>query len=146
MNKHSSRRNRKRGNGGRRGKQQRAKVYDSNGPDVRIRGTAYQVTDKYMALAKDAASSGNTVLSESYMQYAEHYQRIINGFDETLKNIREQEKQQNQTQDKHNSQPSPDKHKANGKDDLGLPDSILGKSSKVNYKENNTHTEEMATT
>ncbi len=54
------------------------RAYDSNGPDVRIRGTAYQITEKYMALAKDAAASGDRVLSESYLQHAEHYQRIIN--------------------------------------------------------------------
>ncbi len=54
------------------------RVYDSNGPDVRIRGTAYQITEKYIALAKDAASSGDRVMAESYLQHAEHYQRIIN--------------------------------------------------------------------
>lgn len=54
------------------------RVYDSNGPDVRIRGTAFQITEKYMALAKDAASSGDRVLAESYLQHAEHYQRVIN--------------------------------------------------------------------
>ncbi|MES2729419.1 MAG: DUF4167 domain-containing protein [Pseudomonadota bacterium] len=54
------------------------RVFDSNGPDVRIRGTAYQITEKYAALAKDAAASGDRVLSESYLQHAEHYQRIIN--------------------------------------------------------------------
>jgi hypothetical protein len=67
-----------------RGKQQkkpnRMKVYYSNGPDVRIRGTAWQVTEKYDALAKDAETSGNYVLAENYRQHAEHYQRIINSF------------------------------------------------------------------
>ena len=58
------------------------KVFDSNGPDVRIRGTAWQVTEKYEALAKDAETSGNYVLAENYRQHAEHYQRIINSFNE----------------------------------------------------------------
>lgn len=61
-------------------KPSRTRVYDSNGPDVRIRGTAWQVTEKYQALAKDAEASGNWVLAESYHQHAEHYQRIINSF------------------------------------------------------------------
>ena len=78
----SNRRQRNRGSGGRRGNQQRMQVFDSNGPDVRIRGTAHQVTEKYVALAKDAASSGDRILAESYLQYAEHYQRIINSWDE----------------------------------------------------------------
>lgn len=55
----------------------RNQVFDSNGPDVRIRGTAHQICEKYMALAKDATSMGDVVLAESYMQHAEHYQRII---------------------------------------------------------------------
>ena len=67
------------------GKQQkksnRMKVYDSNGPDVRIRGTAWQVTEKYETLAKDAETSGNYVLAENYRQHAEHYQRIISAFE-----------------------------------------------------------------
>ena len=65
-------------------KSNRMKVYDSNGPDARIRGTAWQVTEKYETLAKDAETSGNYVLAENYRQHAEHYQRIINSFaDET---------------------------------------------------------------
>lgn len=54
------------------------KVFDSSGPEVRIRGTAHQINEKYMILAKDASSSGDHVLAQSYMQYAEHYQRLIN--------------------------------------------------------------------
>lgn len=63
-------------------KTSRTRVYDSNGPDVRIRGTAWQVTEKYQALAKDAEASGNWVMAEGYYQHAEHYQRIINSFED----------------------------------------------------------------
>lgn len=66
----------------RRGIQNKNKVFDSNGPDVRIRGTAYQIVEKYQALAKDAGSAGDRVLAENYLQYAEHYQRMINGWEE----------------------------------------------------------------
>lgn len=75
----SRNRNSRRGGGG--GNQNRARVYDSNGPDVRIRGTANQVAEKYMALAKDSASAGDHVMAESYYQFAEHYQRIISNWD-----------------------------------------------------------------
>ena len=51
--------------------------YESSGPDVKIRGTAAQVAEKYMALARDAASSGDIVMAENYLQHAEHYNRII---------------------------------------------------------------------
>lgn len=53
------------------------RAYDSNGPDVRIRGTANQIYDKYLALARDASSSGDRVKAENYFQHAEHYFRLI---------------------------------------------------------------------
>jgi hypothetical protein len=52
-------------------------TFDSNGPDVRIRGTAFQVHEKYLQLARDAASSGDRIMAENYLQHAEHYYRII---------------------------------------------------------------------
>ena len=53
------------------------RALDSNGPDVRIRGTANQIYDKYLALARDATSSGDRVKTENYLQHAEHYFRLI---------------------------------------------------------------------
>lgn len=77
------RRNRPQNNGGHnRPQANRATVFDSNGPDVRIRGTAFQIVDKYMTLAKDAAASGDRVLAENYLQHAEHYQRMVNAWAE----------------------------------------------------------------
>lgn len=55
----------------------RHQTYDSNGPEVRIRGNAYQVYDKYQALARDAQGAGDRVKAENYLQHAEHYYRII---------------------------------------------------------------------
>ncbi len=55
----------------------RNQTFDSNGPDVRIRGNAYQVYEKYLALARDAAAAGDRVMGENYLQHAEHYHRII---------------------------------------------------------------------
>jgi hypothetical protein len=54
--------------------------YDSNGPDVRVRGTASQVFEKYQALARDAMSAGDRVMAENYLQHAEHYFRILQSF------------------------------------------------------------------
>lgn len=53
------------------------RALDSNGPDVRIRGTANQIYDKYLALARDASSAGDRVKAENYLQHAEHYFRLI---------------------------------------------------------------------
>ncbi|MFZ5674398.1 MAG: DUF4167 domain-containing protein [Pseudomonadota bacterium] len=53
------------------------RVYESNGPDVKVRGTAQTVADKYLQLGRDAQVSGDTVMAESYYQHAEHYLRIL---------------------------------------------------------------------
>jgi hypothetical protein len=52
-------------------------VFDSSGPDLRIRGTAQQLFEKYLQLGRDATGSGDRVMAESYFQYAEHYFRIV---------------------------------------------------------------------
>src|ERR1700761_6234157 len=52
-------------------------VFDSSGPDLRIRGTAQQLFEKYLQLGRDASGSGDRVMAESYFQYAEHYFRIL---------------------------------------------------------------------
>ncbi len=51
--------------------------FESNGPDVKVRGTASHVAEKYMTLARDAISSGDIVAAENYYQHAEHYNRIV---------------------------------------------------------------------
>lgn len=53
------------------------RALDLNGPDVRIRGTAQQIYDKYLALARDATSGGDRVKAENYFQHAEHYFRVL---------------------------------------------------------------------
>jgi len=73
---------RSRGRGPRRphngGGNPRQQTFDSNGPEVRIRGNAYQVLEKYLAMARDAVTAGDRVAAENYFQHAEHYYRIIN--------------------------------------------------------------------
>ncbi|MEZ5791905.1 MAG: DUF4167 domain-containing protein [Nitratireductor sp.] len=51
--------------------------YESNGPDVKIRGNASHIAEKYSQLARDAQSAGDRVMAENYLQHAEHYYRII---------------------------------------------------------------------
>ncbi len=52
--------------------------FDSNGPEGRVRGNAHQVYEKYIGLARDALSAGDRVAAETYYQYAEHYDRVLN--------------------------------------------------------------------
>jgi hypothetical protein len=53
------------------------RAYDSNGPEVKIRGTASHIYEKYLQLARDANSTGDRVMAENYLQHAEHYYRIV---------------------------------------------------------------------
>ena len=53
-------------------------VFDSNGPDMRLRGTAQQLFEKYLQLGRDATGAGDRVTAEGYFQHAEHYFRILN--------------------------------------------------------------------
>ena len=61
----------------RKGQNPLARSFESNGPDVKVRGTAADVAAKYIALARDAQSSGDPVLAENYLQHAEHYNRML---------------------------------------------------------------------
>jgi hypothetical protein len=56
----------------------RVQTFDSNGPNVKIRGNAYQVFERYVALAREAQASGDRVAAENFYQHAEHYFRIMN--------------------------------------------------------------------
>ncbi|MFG1480867.1 DUF4167 domain-containing protein [Xanthobacter sp. V4C-4] len=66
-----------RGRNNRRSSNPLTRVYESNGPDVKVRGTAHHIAEKYQQLARDAQSSGDPVAAENYFQHAEHYQRLI---------------------------------------------------------------------
>lgn len=52
-------------------------TFDSNGPDIRVRGNAHQVLEKYLQMARDAGVAGDRVAAENYLQHAEHYYRVI---------------------------------------------------------------------
>lgn len=74
----NNKRMRGRGGNGRKHSNPRNQTFESNGPDVKVRGNAQQVVEKYLALARDASSAGDRISAESYYQYAEHYYRIMN--------------------------------------------------------------------
>jgi hypothetical protein len=57
-------------------------VFDSSGPEMRVRGTAQQLYEKYQQLARDASSNGDRVTGEAYYQHAEHYFRIISAINQ----------------------------------------------------------------
>jgi Domain of unknown function (DUF4167) len=61
-----------------------SRSFESNGPDVKIRGTPAHIAEKYISLARDAQSTGDPVLAENYLQHAEHYSRIIMAYRDQL--------------------------------------------------------------
>ena len=68
-------RNQSRRNGN--GSPNKTNNFDSSGPDIRVRGNAIQVNEKYLALANDASTSGDRIKAEGFFQYAEHYYRVF---------------------------------------------------------------------
>jgi hypothetical protein len=76
-NKRMRNRNNNNNNNNRRGQNPMTRIFESNGPDIKIRGTASHVAEKYVQLARDARSSGDPVAAENYYQHAEHYFRLI---------------------------------------------------------------------
>ena len=77
---HNPKRHRGRSNG-RRGPHGANSSMESNGPEVKIRGNATQLCEKYQSLARDAVTSGDRIAAESYLQHAEHYFRVMTAND-----------------------------------------------------------------
>ena len=86
-------------NNNRRGQNPLTRVFESNGPDIKIRGTASHVAEKYVQLARDARSSGDPVAAENYYQHAEHYFRLIAAAQEQFRQNQPQPRIDNDTQD-----------------------------------------------
>jgi len=70
------------GGGGGGGAPSKAHSYDSSGPDIRVRGNAYQVLEKYLQLARDAGTMGDRVGAENFLQHADHYYRVVASMNE----------------------------------------------------------------
>ena len=79
-----NRRGRGRSNNNRKNHNPLARSFESNGPDVKIRGTPAHIAEKYLTLSRDAQTSGDPVLAENYLQHAEHYMRIIMAYRDQL--------------------------------------------------------------
>ena len=98
-----SKRGRGRGGNRRSGPPTRNHTFDSNGPDIRIRGNAHQVHEKYMNLAREASTNGEVVLAEGYFQHAEHYYRILSTFTDDNNADSNRNRNQNNSNNQQNS-------------------------------------------
>ena len=76
---------------GRKGNGQANRNFESNGPGIKIRGSASHIYDKYQQLARDELSSGDRVMAENYLQHAEHYFRIVQANQKTMRDRAEAE-------------------------------------------------------
>src|SRR3981189_424312 len=76
-----------------------SRVFESNGPDVKIRGTPSHIAEKYVQLARDAQTSGDPVAAENYFQHAEHYFRLIAAAQEQFRQANPQGYRENETRD-----------------------------------------------
>ncbi|ABE37335.1 DUF4167 domain-containing protein [Rhodopseudomonas pseudopalustris] len=92
-NRNSGSNNNNNNNNNRRGQNPMTRVFESNGPDIKIRGTASHVAEKYVQLARDARSSGDPVAAENYYQHAEHYFRLIAAAQEQFRQNQPQQQQ-----------------------------------------------------
>ena len=100
-------------NGGHNHVPNRNTSYESNGPDVKLRGNAQQLHEKYMALAHDAATSGERISAEAYTQFADHYFRLH----QAAVGVAESKRQQDQADTLNADVPKPsDVNQTNGLD------------------------------
>ena len=95
------------GGGNRRGPNPLQRSYESNGPEVKIRGNAMQVAEKYLTLARDAQVAGDRILAENYMQHAEHYSRIIAAAQAATQQQQQVQQAQQEQQGQQNPQSQP---------------------------------------
>ena len=70
-----------------------SRTYESNGPDVKVRGTAQHIAEKYMQLGRDASATGDHIAAENYFQHAEHYFRILNAMNQAAMQHQQQYQQ-----------------------------------------------------
>jgi hypothetical protein len=93
-NNNQNNKNRQRGrNGGRKHVNPLSRNFESNGPDVKVRGNAAHIAEKYLQLARDAQSSGDSVMAENYLQHAEHYFRIVSSAQQAMNGPRDGQSQ-----------------------------------------------------
>ena len=71
------------------------RVFDSSGPEGKVRGTPQQIIDKYQQLARDSQLSGDRVATENFSQHAEHYLRMLSAAQREIDERRDQQEREN---------------------------------------------------
>ena len=113
--------------------------YDSNGPEVKIRGSASTVYEKYLQLARDANSGGDRVMAENYLQHAEHYYRILAAQQAQQQQYQAQQQQNAQNNGANNPNGNGQYRGPNGSGDQPYPQQgqpVTGPAFSLNESEN----------
>ena len=79
------------------------RVFDSSGPEGRVRGTPQQIIDKYQSLASDAMLAGDRIAHENFLQHSEHYSRLLVVAQKELDAKREQQQKQHENRSNNNT-------------------------------------------
>ncbi len=98
------------------------RVFDSSGPEGKVRGTPQQIIDKYQSLSSDAMLSGDRVNAENFLQHSEHYSRLLTEAQREINQRREAQEAQRQQQQQQNQQ----KQQQNQKQQKAASDVIDG--------------------
>jgi len=91
------------------------RVFDSSGPEGKVRGTPQQIIDKYNQLARDAQLSNDRVATENFQQHAEHYLRL-------LANAQKEQEARREQHDKENRGRNSDKERSRIENGLDISD------------------------
>ena len=86
------------------------RVFDSSGPEGRVRGTPQQIIDKYQSLASDAMLAGDRIAHENFLQHSEHYSRLLVVAQKELDAKREQQQKQHENRSQNNSNANDETH------------------------------------
>ena len=118
------------GGGGDRQPLNRNHVFDSSGPDMRLRGTAQQLFEKYLQLGRDATSGGDRVMAESYFQHAEHYFRILNAMNQAAAQHQQTQQRRFQGQGEGEGEPQGEAIEINGQNgpEMSDTDEVAGEA------------------
>ncbi|MDA9329457.1 DUF4167 domain-containing protein [bacterium] len=115
------------------------RVFDSSGPEGRVRGTPQQIIDKYQSLASDAVLAGDRIAHENFLQHSEHYSRLLVVAQKELDAKREQQQKQNENKPPVNNAEKVDEQVdiATDQDESLLPK--INKNQQVDVLENASH-------
>ena len=104
---HGQNRGQQRGRNKNRSQNLAQRTLDSNGPDIKLRGTAAHICKKYQTLARDAQSTGDRIRAENYLQHADHYYRLVMA---AQQQSAQQQPQQSQQAQQHNASEASPEH------------------------------------